>query len=242
MWQPDSENGTKAMILIDKAIKLSPETAEYYSQKAEFLLQTEEDDGGALTLIDRALAKQPNNPHYHTVRAETLARLNRLPEAKEAINKAMGKDADANCYMWQIKSNILHRLGDDKGAEDAITQSVRQKPNNQDFRQVRAKLRYSQNNFAGAIEDTSMIINDRQHSSSTAVVLDAYLIRARAYARSKKNDLAKQDYLLLHELAPDVRTALAEAKQFFQSIGHKKNEDLFSRRIKSLDGDYVMPK
>ncbi len=242
LWQPDTEDGKKAMILLDKALKLDPGNSEFHAFKANCLLQTDDDVRGALAQIDQSLAAYPEKPGYLGIRASILARINRLPEALASISKAIRNSSDPSAYMFDEKAEIFHSMGDYKGAEEAMTQCLKREPNNFDYRIARARFRDKLKNSTGAIEDASVILKDRHHSTSARLIIEAYLVRARAYARTKKNELAKQDYLLLYVEAPDVRTAMVEARGFFQSIGDKKDTDLINERIKHMDRDFQMPK
>lgn len=240
LYVPDCEKGKKAMAIVDKALQLEPNACFPHSLKADFIFQTEDDDAGALAQINQAVAAEPDNPDSLRLKAKILRRLNRLPEALQSINKANLNSSKPKASNFQVKSDILHDMGDNKGAEEAITQSINIEPTCFDFRMDRAKLREQLKNYTGEIEDTSVIIKDQFRAKSVIQVVHAYRMRALAYARTKKNDLAKQDYLYIYNKAPDVRPVMMEAKQFFESIGDKKNLELILQRLKRMDSDYKL--
>lgn len=102
-------NEREAILDLDTAIKLNPEKALAYNNRAWSYAALKEYDK-ALTDINKAIALDKNLPTSHDTRAVVLFGLGRYQAALEAVNVAIGLKKDDGAFYYH-RAGILPRLG-----------------------------------------------------------------------------------------------------------------------------------
>lgn len=88
-------------------------TALHFKEKGEMvadsrwclaqLLQQDNDSKGALEQMNAALKVEPNRPEYYVARAQALIQLNRLPEARTDLKKALNLNPNVERANFLLK-------------------------------------------------------------------------------------------------------------------------------------------
>jgi tetratricopeptide (TPR) repeat protein len=224
-----------------KAIRLAPGVAAYHHLKAAYLFEEQEDDATALLEISKACSIDPNVGEFWQLKARLLSRLNRFDQALECINKAI-KIEPARYVLYTTKGHILECQGRLQEAEDNYTTAIKMsegkdRVTNFNTRGGRKTVSAKLGHWSLVITDTTALISDPTPGKPIFVVRDAYLFQAQAFTALKKIEQARAVYSKALSQWPDDRQLRVQAKQFFESIGDKKNAQIQVDKLKQIDED-----
>lgn len=239
----DSRNGyldsiDKPIAELNAAIQLDPKCYKCYLLKAQLLWDNEENDKDGLEAALAAIKLRPGDalPHQHA--GQFLVRLGRLDEALKQANEAVRVSPNNDPNVFGLKAHILMQKKDVRSAEKVLTQGLNIFPKWLDLLLDRAYARFELHDYAGVIQDAKAIIA-KQVGTVPKKNREARLLLARSYIALKDEAMARKTYLDTVNWLKDDRISIVEAKKYFESIGDKKNADLMTVRLKSMDQDYI---
>jgi len=238
-----SEQGNVEQALDDakQSVILDPTVSEYHYWKAHLLYNCEEDDQTALSEINRACSMSPGNSGYWNQKASILRRLNRLPEALEAVDVSVKLKTSKISLL--TKADILAAMGQLQNAEDCLTAAIEKfgssNPNLRDERELRARIAAQLRHWSLVILDTTAIIHTHPRGGGKFFSdVDAHLLRAQALTETKQIALARAEYLATLALWPDMRQVHEAALKFFKTTGDHQNAIKEAQKLKEFDSDF----
>lgn len=235
-WKRGRQVDDQALKTLDKAIKLNPKRAEFYTLKAQWLWNLEDDDKLGLESAEKAIALNPVVAYPWLLKAKFLGRLNRNKEALSAVNTAITLSPEAHCYY--DKAQLLKKMGQYKEAENNLDTALKIKPEDIDSLSVRADLRMQSKNYKGVLADT-----DAAMKTNTAPMMTVHrrmlLLCAEAYRQLKDYGRARKCYEDALQLFNSDRTVARAAERFFAEIGDKEMVRRLQAKLKQLDSDII---
>jgi len=176
------EDPEVALKSIETALQFWPNEAGWHAYAADLEVQTGK-QAGASQHIALALEADPNNSIFWQKSADIKLQNNDLEHAKEDLEKSvafMSKDPSA----WLKLADVNRRMGSLSEAIDNVRNASNLDPANKNIAIKEAQLMLDQNDYAGAIEKTTILLHEDIHAD------DARIILAQAYAKQGKFDQA----------------------------------------------------
>jgi len=99
----------KALDILRNGLNTTPDSAPIAIQLADFLIASSHNEE-AVTVLELALDHNPDDPSLHEAYGTVLARLNRMPEAREQFERAITL-GDATPEAKDNLAKVLHALG-----------------------------------------------------------------------------------------------------------------------------------
>lgn len=238
-WKKGRQVDEQAVKTLDEAIKLNPKRAEFYTLKAQWLWNLQDDDKLGLEAAQKAIALNPMVAYPWLLKGKFLGRLNRNDEALNAVNTAISLTPEAQCYF--IKAQLLKKMGRIKEAENNLDMALKIKPNDKDSLAVRADLRMQNNNYQGVLVDTEAALKTNLAPMMT-IHRRMLLLRAEAFHHLKDNVNARKCYEDALKLFNSDRNVARSALKFFAEIGDKEMVRRLQAKLKQLDSDIIPPR
>lgn len=188
---PGDLNG--AITDIERVLRIDPENSSALATRA-YLLQGQNDQI-ALRDATRAVALGPENVDAFWIRAVILSRLDGLDEAERDLNSAIAVEPDEPRTLLS-RAQIRMMLGKASEAENDAT-AVLALRHASEALQIRAVVRATSGNYAGALDDLNAILGKPEDPSPMVSgrpeFVDLYIQRALALVRTGKPAEAKRD-------------------------------------------------
>jgi tetratricopeptide (TPR) repeat protein len=231
-----------------KAAKLSPQQIGLQMSAGQALMRTGQLQD-ARAFLARAEAIDSNHYRLHAIRAQMARMENKPEEAVREYNIAISRlpkegVPEGELYPVQLRLNLadLYReQGDDANAKQQIALAEQEVnklqiegPARAEFLRVRASIKLSANDIAGAEKDLKEAL---QLDAKNDNVILQY---ANLLWRSKRKDEARKLYAGILEKDPRNRFALEAMGYLFREDNDVKGaEQFFSRLAQMYPDDYV---
>ncbi len=235
-WKQGRQVDDRALKTLDRAIKINPKRSEFYTLKAQWLWNLEDDDKLGLQSAEKAIALNPMTAYPWLLKAKFLGRLNRNEEALSAVNTAITLSPEAHCYY--DKAQLLRKMGHYREAENNLDAALKLSPDDIDSLAVRADLRMQNKNYKGVLADTDSALKTKVAPMMT-VHRRMLLLRAEAYRQLKDYGKARKCYDDALKLFNSDRNVARAAEKFFAEIGDKEMVRRLQAKLKQLDSDII---
>ncbi len=240
----------EAIVLLDKAIAIDPNRMDVREFKILCLFETQEDDPKALAEAEKVLAL-PGGKNSQTYRLQgwILSRMNRLPEALQAVNKSIDlltvfakqKPLEGNAplaSLYSDRANIERKQQRFREAQKDLSMAIKLNPAAQDNFNRRAQVSVLLSDWQQVLADTAHVLSAKP-SGIVFERRDAFLMRGKAYAALKDRKNATATYLLANRVCPDDRQLLSESLTYFESVNDKTNAEKMRKTLKAVDEDFT---
>ena len=222
----------KALQDLDQAIKLKPDMAAAYSNKA-VILHEQQDDELALPVINKACELLPGDPGVLLAKTVILNALNQPKIALHILDKLISQNVKADEAYW-VRSKSMFLLGQtDEGIKD-LDMAVKLDPKKLKFRTDRLIVNSRHKRWALVFDDASYIIANDSHKK------DAYEKRADAHVGLKQYKEGIADYKsAIGQTKSDsqMRQLHVELGKAYELSGDLKSAASEAEYVKKLDED-----
>lgn len=233
----NSKTRDLALRHINEALKLEPNSAELWQNKALFLKVLDEGES-ALACIGRSIELDKKVDYSHALKSEILMSLNRSDEALRAINTAIRLKPRAEYLV--LKATILSVQGKLDLAEKQLDAVIEGDSRNQIARVRRVNVAFAARHWSKAVDDLSWLI--RQAPVKNVSYYDNLLRRSQAYLELKQYDKALADCKAGLAGMPTSRPYHEALVKIYESSGKSREAALARQALETVDDDLKPPK
>jgi Tfp pilus assembly protein PilF len=198
-----------AVPYLNRILQIEPDNANALASLA--WTKFNDDPASALKLATRALAIDPSSVDTLWVRALIFKKLNSFDEAERDLTRAVALEPDV-IRVRMARAGLRMAAKRFTQAETDLTAALNVRPElpNMMVRKMRATSRFRLNNYAGAIEDISMVVGVQESLDvprpMTKELVELYLQRAVAFVRLNKPAEARWDVdaVMKHSGLPEI--------------------------------------
>jgi tetratricopeptide (TPR) repeat protein len=194
----------KALPFFDHAIKLAPSIGKIYLGRGDALLVLEEPER-ALVDFNTALKLDPSLAKGYEQRARCQFELGKFKAAVDDISSAIGPEQDQHnkANMLKDRATFYLRLGQSDKAIQDLTTAISIRPKEYYNYSHRGDVYASLHQYRKAVEDYTYAIkiNDGRFDDFDSL----YTLRARAYEKLGRKDLAALDRKKAATYSGDIR-------------------------------------
>lgn len=140
-FAPSAEEYDKAVKFLEQYLSLGGTSTDAYTMLFSAYRDQLKNDDKALEVVKKAIAAHPHNPDFPKYELDMYVRLNRLPEAKVAMEKQAEKDPNDHETRYFL-GVINQQLGDNVTARKWYDESVKLDPKYLEPRIAIAELVY----------------------------------------------------------------------------------------------------
>jgi tetratricopeptide (TPR) repeat protein len=224
----------QAMQEINEALKLAPNNPACWHIKAQILHNTEEDEE-ALPAIEHALRLNPKSWTSWHLKGEIFLYLQKLPEALACIELA--EKLSPNILNRMQKTEILSKMKKFDLADKEASAIIKEQPTNYNAYNLRAAIAAHRGDWNKVVADTTSAM---KYGYKTGIShFDHLRIRADAYIKLKKYDLAIADALEVSKSYPDDRQTHVMLAKCYHATGKFAKEKAELKIIDGIDNDLV---
>ncbi len=222
---------------INEALKLEPDNAELWQNKALFLKVLDEGET-ALVCIRRSIELDEKDDYSHALKSEILMSLNRSAEALRAINSAIKLKPRPEYSV--LKATILSVQGKLDLAEKQLDAVIEGDSRYQIARVRRVNVALAARHWSKAVDDLSWLI--RQAPAKNVSYYDNLLRRSLAYLELKQYDKALADCKAGLAGMPTSRPYHEALVKIYECSGKSREAAQARQALESVDDDLKPPK
>lgn len=222
---------------INEALKLEPDSAELWQNKALFLKILDEGEN-ALACIRRSIELDEKVDYSHALKSEILMSLNRSDEALRAVNTAIKLKPRPEYSV--LKATILLVQGKLDLAEKQLDAVIEGDGHNQIARVRRVNVALAARHWSKAVDDSSWLIS--QAPVKNVSYYNNLLRRSQAYLELKQYDKALADCKAALAGMPTSRPYHEALVKIYQCSGKNREAALARQALESVDDDLKPPK
>lgn len=233
----NSKTRDLALRHINEALKLEPDSAEFWQNKALFLKVSDEGET-ALACIRRSIELDKKVDYSHALKSEILMSLNRSDEALRAINTAISLKSRPEYSV--LKATILSVQGKLDLAEKQLDAVIEGDSRNQIARARRVNVALAARHWSKAVHDLSWLIS--QAPVKNVSYYDNLLRRSQAFLELKEYDKALADCKAGLAGMPTSRPYHEALVKIYECSGKSREAALARQALESVDDDLQPPK
>ncbi|MBI5175679.1 MAG: tetratricopeptide repeat protein [Candidatus Melainabacteria bacterium] len=233
----NSKTRDLALRHINEALKLEPDSAEFWQNKALFLKVSDEGET-ALACIRRSIELDKKVDYSHALKSEILMSLNRSDEALRAINTAISLKSRPEYSV--LKATILSVQGKLDLAEKQLDAVIKLNSHDRIARARRANVAKAARHWSKAIDDYSWLISAAPAKSVS--YYDNLLDRSYAYLELKQYDKALADCKAGLAGMPTARQFNVALVKIYERSGNTSEARRARQALESVDDDLKPPK
>lgn len=224
----------QALQEINEALKLAPNNHACWHIKAQVLHDMEEDEE-ALPVIEHALRLNSSSWTSWHLKGEIFLFLQKLPEALACIELAQKLSPHISNRMQ--KTEILSKMKKFDLADQEASGIIKEQPTNYNAYNLRAAIAAHRGDWNKVVSDTTSAMKYGYKSGISH--FDHLRIRADAYIKLKKYDLAIADALTVSKAYPDDRQTHVMLAKCYHATGKFAKEKAELKIIDGIDADLV---
>jgi len=222
---------------INEALKLEPDKALLWQDKALFLKVLDESES-ALACIDRSIELDSKNSYSHALKTEILMNLNLSDQALRSINTAIKLEPRPEYAV--LKASILAVQGKLDLAEKQLDAVIKLNSHDRIARARRANVAKAARHWSKAIDDYSWLISAAPAKSVS--YYDNLLDRSYAYLELKQYDKALADCKAGLAGMPTARQFNVALVKIYERSGNTSEARRARQALEAIDDDLKPPK